>query len=295
MKMNFKLLHEKAVQISKSYLRAESDLIAVLQEIDDCKGYRELQFKSLYEYATQCLGLSESVSYNLITIARKSKEVPKLQEMIQKREMTVSNARMISPVLTFENQEKWLSAAAELPKRSLEKEIAKEFPERQVQERMKYVSEKCVELKLGLSEDVHELLKHAQDLVSSRKGGASSLGETLRSVLEFYIEKNDPQRKAERADARQKQNKIQISTKTNKAQPVPGQVKVNQRYIPAQLEHAVRLRDQGRCTQKNPNGQRCDEKRWLDIHHIKPLSHGGVMAFENLTLLCRGHHKLLHH
>jgi hypothetical protein len=84
------------------------------QEIDECRAYRELGFKSLFEYATQGLGLSESVSYNFITIARKSKEVPKLQEMIRKQEITVSNARAIAPVLTFENQDKWLPSAAVL-------------------------------------------------------------------------------------------------------------------------------------------------------------------------------------
>ncbi|MFL5813687.1 MAG: hypothetical protein ACJ763_08925, partial [Bdellovibrionia bacterium] len=83
MTKSFTVLHERAIQISKAYLKAESDLIAVLQQIDDCKGYREIGHKSLFEYATQALGLSESISYNLITIARKSREVPKLQEMIR--------------------------------------------------------------------------------------------------------------------------------------------------------------------------------------------------------------------
>jgi hypothetical protein len=49
MKTNFQFLHEKALQISKQYLRAESDLISVLQEIDDSRGYREIGLKSLFE------------------------------------------------------------------------------------------------------------------------------------------------------------------------------------------------------------------------------------------------------
>jgi hypothetical protein len=103
MKNSFKILHEKALQCVASYLRAESDMISVLREIDDCNGFREMGYKSLFEYATQELKLSESVSYNLIAIARKSREVPKLQEMIQAKEISVSNARMIVPVLTPRN------------------------------------------------------------------------------------------------------------------------------------------------------------------------------------------------
>lgn len=317
MNTNFQSLHEKAVQIYKSYLRAESDLIAVLQEIDECRGYRELQCKSLFEYATQCLKLSESVSYNLITIARKSREVPKLQEMIQKREMTVSNARMIAPVLTSQNQEKWLSAAASLSKRDLEKEIAKTSPELAVQERVRFVAHERLEVKIGISEALHQRLKHVQDLLSSRLGENADLEKTLEALVDFYIEKKDPVEKARRSKTRQdKGNELKKTEQPEAhhskseaqkteivfmAQPVPGQVRAQaqartqQRYIPARLEHAIRLRDQGRCGYKNANGQRCDERRWLDIHHITPLSHGGSTTFENLTLLCRGHHQLLHH
>src|SRR5262249_53985260 len=121
MKNQFQVLHEKALQISKSYLQAESELIEVLQQIDRCRCYRELGYKSLFEYSTRGLKLSESVTYNLITIARKSVEVPQLQKMIKDREISVSNARMIAPVLTVENQDSWLSKASTLSKRELEK------------------------------------------------------------------------------------------------------------------------------------------------------------------------------
>lgn len=304
MKITFKALHERAIQITKTYLRAESDLIAILQEIDECKGYRELGYKSLFEYATHGLGLSESVSFNFITVARKSKEVPKLQEMIQKQEITLSNARTIAPVLTSENQAKWLSAAATLSKRVLEKEIAHMFPERQVQERARYISENRIELKLGISEDLHENLKHVQDLVSSQSRSASSLEDTLRVVIEFYIERKDPQKKAERAEKR-----VIIAHPSTSVSPVPGQAQLphatmtpvliasqhNSRCIPARLEHLVRLRDRGQCTHKSSTGERCSEKRWLEIHHIKPLSKGGVTQLDNLTLICRGHHLVVHH
>lgn len=299
MKTSFKVLHEKALQITQSYLKAESDLISILQEIDDSRGYREMGYKSLFEYATQSLGLSESVSFNLITIARKSREVPRLQEMIQKQEITVSNARMIAPVLNKDNQDRWLSSAAELSKRELEKEIAKEFPEKLVQEGTRYVSEKCIELKLGISEDVHGLLKRVQDLVSSQGGRAANLEETLRAALELYVEKRDPMEKAKRAES--KFGPLGLVTAESELQkPVPGQVEpgrahANSRFIPARLEHAVRLRDQGQCAHQSVQGVRCSERRWLDIHHIKPLSDGGETTLENLTLLCRGHHQVIHH
>ncbi len=298
--MKFELLHEKALKTAQNYLRAESDLIAVLQQIDDCRGYREMGYRSLFEYTTQSLKLSESVSFNLIAIARKSKEVPMLQEMIQKQEITLSNARVIAPVLTPENQDRWLAAAATLSKRTLEKEIAKERPELAVQESTRYVSEKRIELKLGISEELYEILKRVQDLVSSQSGQAASLEETLRVALELYLDKKDPHKKAERAEKRE------ASDRTTQSSPAPGQVRPNStpsqsnpRIIPAKLQHQIRLRDQSQCTFQSSlgtgQGTRCQEKRWLHFHHVQPLSEGGQTTFENLALLCRAHHRLVHH
>lgn len=267
--MNAKILHERALEISKKYLRAESDLISILQAIDDTRAYRDLGYRSLYEYATQAIGLSESVTYNLITVARKSREVPQLQEMLAKQEMTLSNARTIAPLLTAENQEKWISAAATLSKRELEKEIARENPKLAVVEQCKYVADDRVELKVGISERLHEKLKQIQDIQGS------SLEEALEAMADLFLEKNDPVKKAQR-----------------NAKPVPGQVP-NGRYVPAAIRNAVILRDGNRCTHVT-NGKRCNELRWTEIHHIRPYSDGGTHDVSNLTTLCRGHHQMLH-
>jgi len=46
--MKAKALHEKAVEISKTYLRAEGQLIEILQAIDSMRAYRELGYKRKY-------------------------------------------------------------------------------------------------------------------------------------------------------------------------------------------------------------------------------------------------------
>jgi hypothetical protein len=326
MKTNFQSLHKQALEIATSYRRAESELISILQKIDECRGFREMGYKSLFDYSTQALKLSESVTFNLIAIARKSKEVPKLQEMIQDQTVSISNARMITPVLNLENQEKWLSAAASLSKRQLEKEIAKAHPEAQVREQSRYVSENRLEMRLGVSEELHDEFKRVQDLVSSQMGKAVNMEEALKVALKYYIEKNDPLVKASRVAAKNKarnqaqgdgagEGDVRVQSQTqsqarksvehrsteNAITPVPGQVQIsrpnlkNKRFIPSKLEQAILLRDHGRCSYQMPNGKRCSERRWLDIHHIVPLSLGGQTTLDNLKLVCRGHHQVLHH
>ena len=268
-----KTLHERAVALVKTYLRAETELLSVLQEIDLCKGFRDLGFKSLYDYV-RSLGLSENVAYNFITISRKSVQVPALKERIQDQEISLSNAKVIVSILTPENQDKWLQAAAQLPKRELEKVVAKEFPEKSVKESTRYVAEERVELKLGISEALLKKLKRIQDLES--KKSAASLEQALEAMADSYLQKNDPLEKAKRS------------------KPLaPARVNKNPRVIPANLYHAVQKRDQAQCTHQQ-EGKRCQERRWLDIHHKNPLSQGGETTLSNLTMLCRGHHQLVH-
>jgi len=63
---------------------------------------------------------------------------------------------------------------------------------------------------------------------------------------------------------------------------------------PAANPHAVNLRDHRRCTHLDRNGVRCNQTRFIDIHHIIAVSNGGTNDVENLITLCSPHHRLLH-
>ncbi len=60
------------------------------------------------------------------------------------------------------------------------------------------------------------------------------------------------------------------------------------RTIPDGLRRAVAVRDGG-CA-------RCGRPpSWCEAHHIVPWEHGGPTAIDNLVLLCRACHRLVHH
>ena len=62
------------------------------------------------------------------------------------------------------------------------------------------------------------------------------------------------------------------------------------RVIPAPVRRALDLRDGG-CTHPG-----CDiPARWCDAHHIRHWAHGGTARLPNLRLLCRHHHRMVHH
>jgi hypothetical protein len=60
------------------------------------------------------------------------------------------------------------------------------------------------------------------------------------------------------------------------------------RAIPPALRRALRARDRG-C--RFPG---CENRRFLDAHHIHHWARGGPTTPDNLVLLCRRHHRLVH-
>lgn len=60
------------------------------------------------------------------------------------------------------------------------------------------------------------------------------------------------------------------------------------RAIPATIDRALRERDRG-C--RFPG---CERTRFVDGHHVRHWAHGGETSLDNLVLLCRHHHRLVH-
>jgi 5-methylcytosine-specific restriction protein A len=62
------------------------------------------------------------------------------------------------------------------------------------------------------------------------------------------------------------------------------------RVVPDGLRRAVTARDRG-CAHPG-----CDRPvSWCEIHHIEEWEHGGPTELNNLVMLCRAHHRLIHH
>ncbi len=60
------------------------------------------------------------------------------------------------------------------------------------------------------------------------------------------------------------------------------------RIVPPNIRRALLERD-GVCQYPG-----CHESRYVDAHHIKHWADGGETSLDNLTTLCRFHHRELH-
>ena len=63
------------------------------------------------------------------------------------------------------------------------------------------------------------------------------------------------------------------------------------RYIPSDVKRGACRRDGGQCAFVAPDGQRCEERTFLEFHHVRPYAHGGPATVENISLRCRRHNQ----
>ena len=60
------------------------------------------------------------------------------------------------------------------------------------------------------------------------------------------------------------------------------------RHIPAAVKREVWRRDGGRCMFVGARG-RCNERGFLEFHHLQPFAAGGGADAQNIELRCRAH------
>jgi 5-methylcytosine-specific restriction endonuclease McrA len=265
----------RALKISSQYKKLEFELIDVLDEVERTSVYKKLNFPSLFKYATDRLGLSEAISYTLISIARKSREVPQLRTSGLK----VSKAGRIVSVMNKENAGELIEFARTHTSRQIEAEIARRNPKVGLPDKVRMISGDTAQLTITVSQEFLDMLKRAASIEAQNGSKAKSQGEVLESFLRTYLYYKDPVQKAKRAKPRP----------TLHVQSSGGRTKLT-----AAQKHEVFARDEGRCTHVSPGGERCNSDRWVEVHHIRPVSFGGGNEPENLTTLCSFHHDLAH-
>lgn len=312
---NQETLHQQTINLTQTYLKYEVSLLDIIQQLDQAKTYYYFNEPSLFCYLKKYTKLSETKLLTLINVARKSLEYPELKSALAENTITLSNARRIAPILNPDNKIEWIQKAATLSLAKLEQALAEKFPGRPAPTKIRPKSKELVRLEVDISNQCLNHLKQAQAILNQKKQKYTQLGEVLEAVLAEYIYRNDPIRKAERAQKpknnatalvakplAQQKNKMHLFYKSKNQAPTIFQktsrkffIKYPKRkHLQAWIRHLVRLRDLNQCTALTSDGKRCSNRFWLDVHHKKAINQGGTNDLNNLQLLCSAHHRLLH-
>ncbi len=260
-----KQLDERATGLAKRYLQTEAELLEVLIEMRKKRVFAELNYSGIFEYCEQRLKLSRAQSYYFKSVAEKSDEVPEINQAIQQGELTLSQARRIVTVITPENKNEWIEKAKTLKQSDLEREVNLVNPKA-------YAN--ASELKVTVTRETEGDIKVIREILAQKFKRQPSLDEVIAYMAKLCREKLDPEERA---------------TKSRKVSFL-GHVKPGRHAIRNSVKHQVVKRMGWQCGYLGGDGRRCVQKRWLQFHHMREVSRGGLNTADNLTLLCHNHH-----
>lgn len=277
-------LHQMAVDCARRFQTSERELILILKEILKHRIHRQKGFNSLYDYAMRGLGLSESQACPMVRLIYKSAEAPKLMEAVVQGKVSLSKAARVCSVVNAGNQTEWVCKAGKLPKAKLEREIAKANPKEAVQVRFKPVAEDRIQLQCGISLSLYRKLQRLQDICSQKSRRNCNLEDTLEQLTDLALKKWDV------LNQKSKHKPVASTAAQNPAQArsMLASPRVKSARSAA-LKRQARRRSQDHCEYPG-----CQQRRFLQVHHITPLSKGGRDELSNLRVLCFSHHRTVH-
>lgn len=306
-------VHGRAMEYATDRSTAESNVVGVLREVESLKIYRKLGVGSLYEYAVAILSLDRAFAYSAINVARKSAAIPELKIAIAEQTISVYVASRIVSALTKENAKELIRFAKEHTTREIDLEVGRRNPKAAKPDKVKIISADQVQITTTISLKTLRNLERKQSLEAQKGNNQLTLGNAIDLCAETDLEKNDPVRKAERSIKRagrrrptnelcaprvQDRNRSENEYLPNRGLTIGDLASPARPFVRTPLtaaqRHAVFHKFQGKCTHRDSSGKVCGSERWVDIHHIFPVSLGGTNDLENLTLLCSSHHDLVH-
>lgn len=284
-------LHQQAIHLAREHRRVEWEIIRVMQEIDRKKMHKKFGCTSLFKYSVDGLGLSEAIAYSLISVARKSIEVPALKQAIEHGVLSANKASRIVSVLTQDNAASLIEFAKANSRRAVDWKVAELNPRSARPDLSKPISSENVEIRLTISKTTFERFQRAVQIDAKKGASPKSMSGMLEVLLKEYLKRSDP---VEKANRRSGQQLCPDRVGKPSLKPDLTNTERTRRPLTAEQKHAVHRRDRGRCTFIDQSGRRCDNQTWLHIHHVRPVQQGGGNEPENLTTLCSAHHDLIH-
>ena len=301
--------------------RATASLIEHLAELEARKLHLAYGFKSLFGYCRRVLHCSESEAYDRMVVVHAARRFPVILPMLAEGLLHMSAVRALAPHLTDEDHLALLGGSIRSSLREVLKRIACWFPSADVPASVRKLpapprhdpapvppgqtgavifpdtppgptpsvtvsfpstspsprvasvvplSAARYRLQVTLDEEAHDDLRVLQDLLRREipSGDPAAIVAKALGLLRASAEK-----KAWSATSRPRR---------------PRPIGAQSREIPADVERAVWERDQGQCAFEG-HGRRCEERAFLEFHHLTPWIVGGVPTREHVALRCEAH------
>lgn len=299
---------------------ATAHLVAHIAELDTRDLYLREGYDSLYVYCRDVLGLSEGESYNRIEVARTARRFPIILEMLAAGEINLTGARLLAPHLTAASYLEVLDSARGKKKAEIEAIVARLSPRPDVAASVRKLPAARLEPltpaeapaaanasatnpatpgppEPGLTAEPPSAPRAAVAVLSPDRYKLQLTigGETLeklrlaKDMLSHTIPSGDDAAVLDRALSALL---VDLARKKFAATPKPRRSRSRDpraREVPAAVKRAVWVRDLGRCAFIGTTGHRCNERRFVEFHHVDPYALGGEATVDKIELRCRRH------
>jgi hypothetical protein len=277
-------------ELVKRMRGAEAEVARALLEMKRRGLYKRLGYSRISDYAEVELDLRRGKAKDLVEVAARCEELPKVRAAFEAGELPWTKARQVVRVATVATEEHWLNEARMLSNRGLESAVARakgEAPKVRV----------TLELTPQDAADLDEAIRRLREERGSAVAVGAAVAELARRAMGAPVERPGYQVVIQQCatcgaasrDARG--GAIEVAAEELAAAKVDAEIVdltagdtgvVKKTITPAE-RRAVIARDRGCCVL-------CGTRAWLHIHHVR--AEGGVGA---LSLLCSGCHKGLVH
>ncbi len=281
-------------------------IIICLREAERRMLYCQLGMNSLWEFATQHLGLSSGNAQMKIDAMRLSRDNPIAQEKIKTGELSLVNAAKVNSffrqekkaghIYTPEQKAEVIESVLDLSQSKCERALLARAPESIPAEKIRPLTETKTEVKIVVNQETMAILKRLKDLLSNRMPNA-----TYADLLDYLARE-----KVEVLEKKQMGVTLEelecVSTATGEVTPAnitsikmemeieagpPHNAPTPRKYISVEDRRWAMRRAGGQCEHVSSNGRRCTNRRQLQLDHKIPLALGGTNERSNYRIACR--------
>jgi 5-methylcytosine-specific restriction endonuclease McrA len=281
--------------------------IPLIRELFERKIHLSLGYSNFAVYCEESLGLSKSQAWKRCQAGLVARFFPRVWEMLEKGETSVSCVAMLAPKITAANEAAIIDGI-----RGKNKKEAEFFLSTISHSGHRIDREPTVEIRVELNKEQLAKFEKAKRILGQNRKEISN-ADVLESALDLLLLQRDPLIKAQTQAKKKRETSatpgeledgarlehqscinLQHQAKSCPTATSPGEFGLGRtRYVPAEVRKQVFLRDEGRCTFVSEDGKRCEETAGLQLDHIIMFCRGGGATSHNLRLLCKNHNIFL--
>jgi len=300
---------------------ATAQLIAHLAEMDARRLFLPAGFSSLFVYCTSVLRLSEDAAYNRIDVARTVRRFPVILEKLAEGSLSIATVRLLGPHLTPETKDELIGGASGKSKRQVEELLARHAPRPDVAPSIRKLPTPISGPPLAaggrpgatpptapIAQSIPALASAAvatpsrRPLVAPLSPGRYEVRFTARAqtceklrlaqdLLRHAVPTGDPAEVIDRALTLLLKDLARKKFAATDRPRASRGTRPGSRSMPAEVRRAKALHDHGRCGFIGKGGRRCNERAFVEFHHLEPYGVGGPATVANIALRCRAHNQ----